>query len=186
MAVDASTELASDLRGRVLDAAEALGHEFGEQGITMRQIATRVGVSPTALYQVFENKAELLHEVELRFHDQLDAALARIPSDGFDSRAKLHKICLAYVEVARRDPWRYQLAFRNAEVESGALTREPPEGFLRHAIGCLIDDPDASGAAIRIWVALHGLVTATARSSSGEWNDDERRFVDRYLRMMLR
>lgn len=185
MAADPIVDVPHDLRGRVLDATEALGDELGEQGVTMRQIAARVGVPPSALYHVFENKEQLLREVERRFRDQLDAALAGIPYTGSDPHARLRQICLAYVEVARRDPWRYRLAFRDVAAGPATTTRQPPHAFLREALACLVDDPDAGGVVVRVWVALHGLVTTMASRATTEWHDDERRFVDRYLRMML-
>ncbi|WP_240500218.1 TetR/AcrR family transcriptional regulator [Halioglobus japonicus] len=49
-----------DLRRSLLDAAAELLREEGEAGLSMRQLAARVGVSRTAPYHHFKDKQELL------------------------------------------------------------------------------------------------------------------------------
>ena len=60
----ASTQ--TSLKEAIVRAAIELGTELGEEGLTMRGIAARLGVSATALYQHFEGKASILRAI--RFH----------------------------------------------------------------------------------------------------------------------
>jgi AcrR family transcriptional regulator len=56
----------------VVDTAIAVADDAGLEGVTIRRIADRLGVTPMALYRHFENKDELLD----RMADQLYAELA--------------------------------------------------------------------------------------------------------------
>ena len=53
----------SDLRERVLIAATDLFQRHGVQGVSMRKIAERVGVTATAIYRHYEDKNELLGQI---------------------------------------------------------------------------------------------------------------------------
>ena len=53
----------SDLRERISAAAQALYLEGGIDGISMRKVGNRVGVSAPAIYRHFENKEALLQEI---------------------------------------------------------------------------------------------------------------------------
>ena len=50
-----SRQSRSGLRQAIIQASLELGQELGEEGLTMRGIASRLGVSATALYQHFES-----------------------------------------------------------------------------------------------------------------------------------
>ena len=49
-------------RSRILTAAQALLGEHGYDGMIMRDVAARAGVSPTTLYNLYNTKDELLLE----------------------------------------------------------------------------------------------------------------------------
>src|SRR5436309_821555 len=53
----------SETRARILDAARSVFIEMGAEAVTMRRVAERVGVTPTALYRHFEHKDALLNTV---------------------------------------------------------------------------------------------------------------------------
>ena len=53
----------SDLRSTLVEAAAAMIAETGVAGVTMRGLAQRVGVSRTAPYRHFADKAALLAAV---------------------------------------------------------------------------------------------------------------------------
>ena len=50
-------------RAEILSAAERIFVEHGYEGATIRKIADEVGLSSTALYMHFADKAEILHEI---------------------------------------------------------------------------------------------------------------------------
>jgi len=51
------------LRQRILDAAGELFLEFGYEGLSMRQIAERIGYSATTIYRHYESKDDLLFAI---------------------------------------------------------------------------------------------------------------------------
>ena len=70
-------EFVEGRRGEILDAALAVFAEKGYEGGTMRDIATRVGVTEPALYRYFSGKQEL-------FGTLLDCAGERLRTEALD------------------------------------------------------------------------------------------------------
>jgi AcrR family transcriptional regulator len=74
-------EDAQRFRNDLLNAAFELFSESGLDGVTIRAVATRVGVSPMTPYRYFSDKAELLRglweQVLTQLHAELVAASAR-------------------------------------------------------------------------------------------------------------
>jgi AcrR family transcriptional regulator len=62
---------------RLLDAATAVCVERGFEGSTLPLIAERAGVSPTAVYNHFRSREELLYAAAVRALDQITAAALR-------------------------------------------------------------------------------------------------------------
>lgn len=67
---------------RILDAAYDELLHFGIKGVSVEDIAKRVGVARITIYRRFKNKDELLAAVALRegqrLFDQVDAAISRV------------------------------------------------------------------------------------------------------------
>jgi len=53
-------------REDILDCARDIYLEHGLQGLSMRKVATKVGVTPMAIYRHFENKEDLLEQLLIR------------------------------------------------------------------------------------------------------------------------
>lgn len=68
----------SDLRIQILSAANALFIQQGYHGLSMREIAEKVGVSKAALYYHFKDKEELLLAILDAHLDEMEAGLAEI------------------------------------------------------------------------------------------------------------
>ena len=60
-------------RGDVLDGALAILDEFGLADLTMRRLATALGVQPGALYWHFPNKQTLLGALADKILEDVDA-----------------------------------------------------------------------------------------------------------------
>ena len=54
-----------ELKEAIIRVSVELGSQLGEEGLTMRAIAKRLGISATALYQHFDSKAAILQEIRL-------------------------------------------------------------------------------------------------------------------------
>jgi AcrR family transcriptional regulator len=98
-------------RALVETAVQTIGDE-GVQALTLRSVGARVGVSRTALYRHFDDKAALLARVAeegfRRLHAALTASLAEASASGADP---LPAMAGAYVRFARANPSHYQTMF---------------------------------------------------------------------------
>src|SRR3954454_21915364 len=69
-----------DVRQAILDAAAELFREHGYEHFSLRQVAERIGYSPTTIYLYFDDKDDLLFTVAdlgfTRFGEQLAEAAA--------------------------------------------------------------------------------------------------------------
>jgi AcrR family transcriptional regulator len=149
-------------RAAILAAAAALLESGGPEAVTLRSVGTAAGVSRSAAYRHFEDKAELLRALAARTLTEL---AARIRHAGGDP-SPLHGSCAAYLSHALEQPHHYQLIFGDApiaepgrDLESAAddamlALREATE--RAQAEGELGTGPARELATI-VWVLLHGL-----------------------------
>jgi AcrR family transcriptional regulator len=145
-----------------------LGSELGEDGLTMRAIASRLGVSPTALYQYFANKDAILREI--RFYgarllrEQLEGALGEP-----DVVLRLIDFARRYMAFAREQPWLYMVLMEHEEVQWSTLDADEkavmvgPLMIVRETLAegrnlaRWRDEFDVEKASLHMWAAMHGL-----------------------------
>lgn len=175
----------AELRRAIVDCALLVGEELGQDGLTMRNIAKRLGVNQAALYGHFDDKASLIRELSKVALDRLEAWLADAVASQLDPVERLFHLCVAEAEFARCHPWLYRLAFEHTSVTHGlrdAWTEHPfvlrAEVLLAH---CVRTDPpvDAVLTARQLCVAIHGLAAAVQQC------EPEPTFVERYVRVLL-
>lgn len=174
----------SDLRARIVDAAWAIGNEHTPEGLTIRSIATRAGVSPALLYTYFTGKAALLREMQRLAEPRLEAALARAVDGAGTPQEGLFRVCVAYVEFARQHRWLYEPAGKEPAVHSP--TSNLTQTFVTRIVALLgargCQDMSAEQTALQLRIAINGLV-ATEPTSDATIG---REFVEGYIRMLLR
>jgi AcrR family transcriptional regulator len=156
------------LKEAIVRAAIELGTELGEEGLTMRGIAARLGVSATALYQHFEGKASILRAI--RFHGL--SLMNKSVAPAFEREDPLEQIresALLYINFARSNPWLYALLFGGEIVDYDAFTDAEREvaswsqfaaqrAFERgKELGKLRADLDVVTAPFLMWAANHGV-----------------------------
>src|ERR687895_21455 len=96
-----------DLRRRILDAAAALFLEHGYEGLSMRQIAERIGYSATTIYRYYEDKDDLLFAIVQEGFLRFGKALARAAKSGEDPRRRFAALGHAYIEFGLKNPVYY-------------------------------------------------------------------------------
>ena len=158
-----------DLRRALVEEAIRIVGEAGVDALTLRAVGGRVGVSRTALYRHFADKAALLGAVALEgfrtLRCDLDAALAAAGRAGGEPLAALAE---AYVRFGTAHPAHYRVIFG-----PGAKGRERDPALVRegHATFAVLVDAIAAGQAagrlapadpVRtaqvVWSLVHGLV----------------------------
>lgn len=156
-----------NLAPQLISAARAMLEEVGPVKLSLRAVAERVGVSPTAAYHHYANRAELIGHLAAQGFDELATALADRDRHG-QTTETLRQSTLIYFRFARANPALYQLMF-GAEFSTGEMipallaARERAFGKLRATMAEVLqsspDSPEVRRAARAAWSFTHGLAS---------------------------
>lgn len=157
-------------RAEILSAAERIFVEHGYEGATIRKIADEVGLSSTALYMHFADKAEILHEICREAFEALTAANAAIIAEPGPPEVRLRRMMQAYVEFGFANPNAYRLIYltRPVEAREGAQSAAQEVGIgLFRAFEDVVREAEADGrlngeaaaTAQALWAGGHGVVS---------------------------
>ena len=94
---------------RIFDAARDLFDHEGAQGVSMRQIAAKVGITPMAIYKHYPDKDALLNALMLDGFAAWEARVAAITST--EPLAWAQAMGEAFLDFALNEPRRYEAAF---------------------------------------------------------------------------
>jgi len=156
-----------DLYNALVANARALAEEAGPNGITVRALASRAGVSHTAAYHHFANKNEILRAVAIEAFGDVSSRM-RAAGDAPDVTSALTGAAIAYLTFALERP----AAFRFMWARELCLTTGEPDA-LEAAQRGLAEDIDEILAAHRdevvgnddrlatlsVWTTVHGFTT---------------------------
>jgi AcrR family transcriptional regulator len=155
-----------DLRRAMLQAAVRTIHDSGVDGLTLRGVGGTLGVSRTALYRHFADKAALLAAVAGEGFRMLREETARAWEDGGRGLRGFEAMGAAYVRFATTHPSHYRVMF-GADVTSATdaeLAKEGAGAFqvLVDALTALQEKnlarrDDARQMALFVWSAVHGV-----------------------------
>lgn len=157
----------ADFRERLCAAAERLFAERGPDAVTMRQLASELGVSPMTPYRYFQDKNDILAAVRANGFNRFAEALEQARAAGANPRAKGAAVGEAYVNFALEHPHTYKLMFDLNQpdegeypelVEAGRRARETMSAYVKDLIadGVMAGDPEQIG--LMFWAACHGAV----------------------------
>lgn len=172
-------------RAEILDAAERIFVAEGYEGATIRKIADEVGVSSTALYMHFQDKACILHEICEGAFRQLLARNAECAAKPLDPVVRTRMMLDAYMHWGLEHPNAYQLVYCQRGPETGQplpqntaeVSRQCYEvfsGVVREiAAAGRLRTGDGDAAAQALWMSCHGVVALLISRPSFEWADRE-------------
>lgn len=161
---------AETFREAIIGASLELGQAYGEDGVTMRAIASKLGTSATTLYTCFESKAAIMRELRLRGVMSLGKSML----DAFDvpdARECFLELSRRYVAFARENRWLYTVLFveetpiseivtpGQAEVLAGlevAITKRFSERYFDLARR---PPTNPHRMVVRWWMSVHGLAS---------------------------
>ncbi len=154
-----------DLRRALLQAAVRTIQRHGVDGLTLRGVGSTLGVSRTALYRHFADKAALLAAVAAEGFRMLREQLAQAWHDGGGGLPGFEAMGLAYVHFAVAHPSHYRVMF-GADV-SGVDHADLEEGerafqVLVDALAALQEQKlarrdDTQQMALYVWATVHGV-----------------------------
>ncbi|ROP44995.1 TetR family transcriptional regulator [Pseudokineococcus lusitanus] len=171
-ALERATYHHGDLRNALVAAASTAVRAAGPTGLSVREVAREVGVSPNAAYRHFAGKAELLATVAEHARGAMGVAmaerLAAVPASGDAvalARARLVAVGRGYVEYAVAEPGLFHVVFNGPPTTGGppgCVGGPDPWSMLQDRL----DELDAAGglgvrgragADLAAWAAVHGL-----------------------------
>ena len=156
-----------NLRRALLDEALATIRAEGVDGLTLREIGARLGVSRTALYRHFADKRALLAAVATEGFRTLRQQLVAAWEEGGKGRAAFESMGVAYVGFAVDNPSHYRVMFGgfvDPNANEPQLATEAAGAFqaLVDALASLqrdatMRDEDTVTMARFVWAVVHGV-----------------------------
>ncbi|MGH8179889.1 MAG: TetR/AcrR family transcriptional regulator [Steroidobacteraceae bacterium] len=96
-------------RDRILAAARKAFDRHGLEGLSLRDVAKKVGITPMAIYRHFASKEALVDALVLEALDDWSARVAALPAA--EGLAKVEQMGEAFLDFALREPRRFEAAF---------------------------------------------------------------------------
>jgi len=96
-------------RDRILAAARKAFDRHGLEGLSLREVAAKVGITPMAIYRHFASKETLVDALVLEALDDWSARVAALPAA--EGLTKVEQMGEAFLDFALREPRRFEAAF---------------------------------------------------------------------------
>lgn len=152
----------------ILIAAIEHLEQYGEEALTMRELARSLGLSPRALYRYYPDRAALEAAMAEEGFRRLRVALVDAVGKRVGKQA-LRASAVAYLTFAQAHPAWYSLLMR-FHVQTPGLLEAGHEmwtfvvGLVEQAIGV----ESAASVAVALWAFLHGFIQLERAAILGE------------------
>ncbi|MFC7328580.1 TetR/AcrR family transcriptional regulator [Marinactinospora rubrisoli] len=159
-----------ELRGALLDAAEALVRERGADGWSLREASARVGVSPSAAYHHFAARDALVRALSERVLARLGERMSRAAGTSGTEGDPYRRVVAAgrgYVTWALEDPAVARLVFGAGATGPDSVISPHPHDVVAAELDRLVGAgalaaASRPGAEFVVWAAVHGLAALLA------------------------
>lgn len=181
------------LRSQILASALAVLHEQGLEGVTMRAVADRAGVTAPALYWHFADKEALVRELGREasrvFKDRMQEANG-VPG----SEARLRRNLQVFREFSNKYPAYFHMLFvrppttRRGEIRDGGASPTIFQGLTDRVTECMRDGSLAEGDAQSVAMSLAALAQGLVVHRRGQFVTDAAfaQFFDLSIDRMIR
>jgi AcrR family transcriptional regulator len=164
------------LRTDLLDAGADLIAEHGSvDGISLRAIARRAGVSATAVYRHFSDHTELLQESVQHCWNNFLAVLEAAVADRDDAFDAFDHCGIGYADFALRNPGQYRVMFSHhieIEAETSVVSNATFQiliDLVDQILAELGDGRSALTVAVQVHTWIHGIVDLSSSHPDVEW-----------------
>jgi len=167
-----------DLRRALVSEAVRTIREEGVDALTLRAAGKRLGVSQTALYRHFPDKAALLAAVATEGFRMLRVTLDEAWSHGRGGIKAFHAMGVAYVRFARLNPSHYRVMFGGfvddliaepeLHTEASAAFQSLVDAIVAQQHLRVVRHEDPEQVARFVWAAVHGLAMLTIDGRFGK------------------
>jgi AcrR family transcriptional regulator len=166
-----------DLRRALLDDACEILEAEGPEGLSLRSVAARSGVSHNAPYRHFRDRSALLSAVAERGFQDLTEKMMLAAGD----QEPLSQIAEAYLTFAKARPQMYRLMFASEAVRAAPgpdpqlrATSKLTFDAVRAAVNESLREHhiNSDGVAAMVWAPLHGLALLLIENRILPWMRD--------------
>jgi AcrR family transcriptional regulator len=170
------------LRGEIIAAARDCLNRLGSaDAMSIRAVASHVGVTPPSIYLHFADKEALLDAVLVDLFTELDDVMQQAAAGVEHPLERLRQQGLAYVRFARSSPEYYRLATMSVRTEAGNVDAILGTAAFTHFLAtvgeCMDEGIFAPGdplpIALELWAAAHGIASLLVAKPYLPWGDPE-------------
>jgi AcrR family transcriptional regulator len=191
-----SDEQRKETRERIRNAALEVYREQGIEGVSIRNVAQRVGLAASAIYSYFSSRQSLVESLWLDPALTTVQHMVDVAAETSDPMQRIERILQIYVDFAHDNPDVYRGAFMFVRPESmeppvaGNLNDLPFHVILRDAIseaqkagGAGPGDPDLTAQAL--WAGVHGALALGVNIEHWKFSDS-RKMTQAAIHLLLR
>jgi AcrR family transcriptional regulator len=154
-----------DLRAALLEAGFRLLEDRNAETLGLREVAREVGVSPTAIYRHFPDKAALMLALAHEGLERLGKVQGRAAKKAGPGRPALIASGLTYVRFADQNPALFRLIFSyvapisplDADLDVVSLSMRGLREGIHAAMPSSFSEEEKKAATLHAWSLVHGL-----------------------------
>lgn len=153
---------------QITDAAVAIVAQSGLRGLSLRAVASALGVTPMTIYRYFADGSQLEAAVGAKVSAMLHGLMLEA-AEGQPPEAAIRSIATAYLRFAREHQLSYE-ALLVPRPDAGENAEAPWQlwNFFTDQVARLVGEPRAAEAAVSLWAFLHGIAALQSADIFGE------------------
>lgn len=154
-------------RQAILLAAVEQVSRGGIRDLSLRNLASSLGLAPNALYRYFSDRAELEAALAEECARRLEKAL-RTAAKSPEPTVALRRMSSSYVRFARDNRYLYEVMMSYHAASYDVGSRQSLWLFTTKQVALVSGDRTAAEASVALWALLHGAVALEAAQVFGE------------------
>ena len=178
-----------DLKNTLIKEGIRYINANGEQSLSMRKLAALCHVSHTALYKHFQNKEELLEEMQLFITDRFSKQLESTVQKNNNVAEILKDMGIAYVSFFVDNPSYFQFLYSQSNIKIDLSLSIPddqnykPYIIYKNIVSKLLEQTHYSeekqnDIIITIWAFIHGVTSLATMNNVNYDNDWREKVID--------
>lgn len=173
-----------DLRKAIMDAALEITATSGLEGLSLREISRKIGVTTAAPYHHFKDRQALLLDLAIDAYGKLQEVLEQAKAKARDAQAEVAAAATAYYRFGRQHRAEYAIMF------AGEFTTHARFGEMMSAANACLDlvrksiadasrlgEKETAEAAFCAWSLLHGILQLDQKGVLLETEDEQERLA---------
>jgi AcrR family transcriptional regulator len=165
-----------EIRARILTAALDIIVSEGFINLSMRKLASRLGMTAANIYNYFNNKDEIYILVRAKGFEMLSQDMDKVYEKEKEPHARLEGMIKSYIDFGIRNPDYYKIMFNGnspkyldyigtpmedvaaEERKSSLRAMEIALATIKDTVRCH-DETDLMKHTIKLWIMINGIVT---------------------------